>query len=704
MLLAALLAAVAVPVAIPGPAAATLLSWGKPVLIDHVRPLATRGEMTAISCASRSLCVAVDSTGDVLSTRDPAARRPRWSLIHIEGAQLTSISCPSVSFCAAVDAAGRVLSSSHPTTGDWELTRVVPLSAPVPEASLTAISCASRSLCVALEGPQLLVSRAPSGGARTWKATLLESSDADALSGVSCPSQTFCAVVDTAGNVFTTSRPTAGAGAWHAADIESCAVCYVGLTAISCPSRTRCVALDTSGNAFISSDPSGSPSTWRGVRVGRREYDTANAVSCAPGSLCLAQADGDLFLSTRPFAGRRGWRRMEAAATAGFSGVSCASARLCAAVGSADGQGRTDDLFSSPHPATRRSAWHLSRISAGGIDTITAIACPSRSLCVAGDDAGNIIASTDPSGSSARAWTVSPVDRGRPITALSCPTSTFCAAIDYRGDILTSRRPAGGSRRWRVAHAQLGSSYLYPYQGVTVTSTISCPSPSLCVAAVGNVIEASSRPTGARQAWRVVYDDPETIGCKGGDCPVNVSALACPSVHLCVAGDGLGDVITSTDPAAGPGAWRSRQIGDWSTGAACPSTSFCVISGVSMILRSRDPLAGAWGSAMFAFPGAPRVFPGSCPSAGMCLGALGPELLASTDRARVWHPVDVDQYDASGVGSVHSPAPFSVPGFEAGGVTALACPSTALCVAADAAGNVIVGRYSPRTVRRSLLP
>ena len=72
----------------------------------------------SISCASTSLCVAVDGAGDVLSSSNPAGGSGAWTMINVDGTTpFRGVSCPSLSLCVAVDAAGNVVTSTDPTGG-----------------------------------------------------------------------------------------------------------------------------------------------------------------------------------------------------------------------------------------------------------------------------------------------------------------------------------------------------------------------------------------------------------------------------------------------------------------------------------------------------------------------------------------------------------------------------------------------------------
>jgi hypothetical protein len=57
------------------------------------------------------------------------------------------------------------------------------------------------------------------------------------------------------------------------------------------------------------------------------------------------------------------------------------------------------------------SAWSKASVDRA-LDAVSydAVSCPSVSLCVAGDQNGNVLTSTDPTGG-ANAWTIVPVDR-----------------------------------------------------------------------------------------------------------------------------------------------------------------------------------------------------------------------------------------------------------------------------------------------------
>jgi hypothetical protein len=67
-------------------------------------------------------------------------------------------------------------------------------------------------------------------------------------------------------------------------------------------------------------------------------------------------------------------------------------------------------------------------------NAIDAMSYPSTSLCVAVDDKGNILTSTDPGDGSSAVWASENVDGNKIIDDVSCPTTTLCVAVDDAGN------------------------------------------------------------------------------------------------------------------------------------------------------------------------------------------------------------------------------------------------------------------------------
>ena len=176
-----------------------------------------------VSCPSTELCVAVGG-GDVATSTDPTGGAGAWSVASLiavasqipnKDERLEAVSCASASLCVATDDTGNVWTSTDPTHGApaWTKTNI-----DGSEKILSGVSSPTESLCVAVdrEGGDVLTSTDPTGGAGAWTMTEV---DKHTLFDVSCSSETLCVATDSYGNVLTSTDPTGDAGAEpHACD------------------------------------------------------------------------------------------------------------------------------------------------------------------------------------------------------------------------------------------------------------------------------------------------------------------------------------------------------------------------------------------------------------------------------------------------------------------------------------------------------
>jgi hypothetical protein len=213
--------------------------------------------------------------------------------------------------------------------------------------------------------------------------------------------------------------------------------------------------------------------------------------------------------------------------------------------------------------------------------TLTAIACPTHALCVAVDDAGRVLTSTDP-GVSGPSWRAATIDPGRALSGVSCPGESLCVAVDREGDVLSSAAPAGGEgASWSAPRPIDGSG-----SRAVSLSGVSCPGESLCVAVdrAGNV-HTSTAPKLDQPYSRATIDSGHAL-----------AAVSCASPQLCAAVDGSGDALLSGEPAGGEAAWHRRAIDPVPalTGVSCTAGGACVaVDGAGGVLASADPTASA---------------------------------------------------------------------------------------------------------------
>jgi hypothetical protein len=262
---------------------------------------------------------------------------------------------------------------------------------------------------------------------------------ANGASGISCPTTTFCMVVDRNGN----------ASVFDGVDWTQSAAFGPGhvLTAVSCSSASFCTAVDDAGFAYQYN--AGGWSSTLVVPGGT----ALRAVACVASLSCLAAGDAGQSFSFDPGSGLWSGHALPDPTSSGTA-VSCIPALSCL-VG--DDHGGTWDYLAGSY---------LLRQDMSPGHVLTGISCVATSLiaCRVVDDAGNafttdgltfgVVGSPNPSGYSGVSCTDSSVcvqvDVGgeatvlpdaittplssSPLTAVSCASSLFCVAVDAYGD------------------------------------------------------------------------------------------------------------------------------------------------------------------------------------------------------------------------------------------------------------------------------
>ncbi len=155
---------------------------------------------------------------------------------------------------------------------------------------------------------------------------------------------------------------------------------------------------------------------------------------------------------------------------------------------------------------------------------------------------------------------------------------------------------------------------------------ISCPSTSECIATDlnGNII-TSTNPTGGAGAWSVFHN--LALGFLGG--------VSCPATNPCVASQFSG-VAVSTNPTTGP--WTSTKQPTNIYGLTCPSVSLCVDVGSNTIGFSTDPASGTWSVYTLNSPAVPVLEPSPAPQPTSGVGGQGTgDVLISTNPTGAEH-------------------------------------------------------------------
>jgi len=300
---------------------------------------------------------------------------------------------------------------------------------------------------------------------------------------------------------------------------------------------------------------------------------------------------------------------------------------------------------------------------------ITGVSCPSTSLCVATDNAGNVLTSADPAGG-AGAWKVTSIER-EAIVGVSCEGVSLCVAIDADGETFASTNPTGGAAAWSQTRGKT-------IAGLYLVTSISCVSGPLCVVSdVAGDVATSTDPTAGAGAWTTTKIDEGT----------QLNDVSCASSSLCVAVDNAGNVLSSTSPTAGAAAWSKIDVNGASPilGVACTTAPLCVAGGTTereespvVALTSTNPAGGAGAWAASVVPPEDHRFV----DIGHSISCVAESLCVAVDdgsNGGLWQSGE----PAAGAAAWSGSTPDVM------FLESVSCATRSLCVIGDSKGNIV---------------
>ncbi len=194
----------------PSLAGASAPSW-------HTYRIKPAHDLATVRCPSNSLCVAITHTGQVLTTRNASAAKPKWRLTaglrvfgpeeDFEQRTAFNLACPSTHLCVT-SYRGEIISTTQPTgpASGWHAVDIQP-SGLNADPRLDSVTCPKTTLCVAGMNEwanQEGTSRHPARPSRRSLHTF--SAHADRLNAISCRSSSFCVAVGDRGLVAVLRR------------------------------------------------------------------------------------------------------------------------------------------------------------------------------------------------------------------------------------------------------------------------------------------------------------------------------------------------------------------------------------------------------------------------------------------------------------------------------------------------------------------
>jgi hypothetical protein len=278
-------------------------------------------------------------------------------------AELSDISCVSSSYCMAVgqyasgSSSGQDLPFSDLWNGsNWSTSSMVPPDGSTNTSPL-GVSCVSMTMCISVGSQTGSAALAEMWNGTRWvlqKTPAAPPGSNYDVSAVSCVSPSWC---DAVGNLFSTGEtyelaPTAmyfdGVG-WHAQATAPGSTASSGLTDVSCTSPSFCLAVGSDSDIPLAERWDGN--SWSSVSFATPivySESQLDSVSCASPTACVAAGEHEYSLAEVLVENWDGSNLSEEQSTPmdpnpdsegwELSGVSCAGALVCMAVGSqADG-------------------------------------------------------------------------------------------------------------------------------------------------------------------------------------------------------------------------------------------------------------------------------------------------------------------------------------------------------------------------------
>lgn len=618
--------------------------FGTPTFVQN---LATDGTGTDPAGGAASLSFAATITIGQTDTI-PVLSFDEGTTVGLQYASSTALEdgvyCPGAGQIACVatgeNGSGAEVEWMSTATGQWA-------AAALPANSLTRIeslACAGTVLCVGVGyGPGGSIVSSPTSVSLvpTVDPLSLPGVTVTQLTQVTCPSASACVAIGN-GVVSGTARPIAlwdsiSGGVDHWSTITLPTVPQVAsLSQVVCPSAATCVAIGSAGAAGV--ELSGPPN-------GPWVYGTATDVG---GSTAGGATPKDLTLTS-------------------LSGVACASATACMAIGTGSigvvsgstvvAGGPVGPVVLTGAVTGSGSTWSIDLFPAtlvspsGSVSSLSQVLCPSTQCMISGQGttggtAGAFILTgtttfTPPAPPASQNQLLFkdtlPAAGGNPIsllTQLTCPASGVCAAIGTGGAtqaILSGAINGVGADSWTTATAPAA---------VTGLTSLVCPDATDCLIAATSTTSSGqpdavllSGSPGPSAAWAQLTLPSQETGImylNGISCTPHTSAT-------CTAVGTTSKLAAITSTTTGPGGpWTDHTSDSGLINAGASLLTGNVVTGVPIefatagnpgIINTTSANAGYWNTVaaggspnattigpVFPFTSGYTVFAGDCPS------------------------------------------------------------------------------------------
>ena len=566
--------------------------------------------LTGVSCVGPTFCFATGNRVVSPGNATPYGLRwngTTWTLTSFPkpaGAvdvSIDAISCPATTTCFAVGHQSKESgsTSAHTLVERWNGSGWSIQASPTPSVlhlTVNDVSCAMTTSCFAVGGYQessgTIHQFSLRGNGTTWSVVAIGSASGGALAArVRCVSPSNCYAVgsryDPQSGLHTWLQHWNGTS-WVVADHPTVAHSEFG--DVACANASVCMAVGdyepTSPGQTVSPGALTLTERWNGTAWSVAPIPSGGSrsqlalVSCPTTTFCLAlgyaTGPGTVSLLTKRWNGTT-WTIVPTPTPPGssrstLSGISCTSATFCLAVG-------VYSAGSSYRILTERwngSAWSVVSTASNPNAHLEAVSCRSSANCTATGTVNDHRVIERWNGST---WTVSNTLAGlnKDLESISCPTTTNCMAVGWTY-VGTSFARQTFARQW---NGTTWSTVPTPNPSAAedpILSSVSCPSPTNCVAIGSFSSGPDQEPLIERwngSAWSI---DSLPVG--DGE-EIELRGVSCASVTSCVAigsSSSSGTLIEQWDGAAWTVASNDPRAG-YLQGVSCASPANCTAVG-----------------------------------------------------------------------------------------------------------------------------
>jgi hypothetical protein len=512
---------------------------------------------SAVSCSSASACtIGGYYHGGAIGADYPLIER--WNGSHLviqtaaqpgstSSAGISAVSCPADNACIAAGYGANI----HPYVEKWNGVKWRAMRSPAVDSTLVGLSCTSITSCTGVGSgyPDAVQAWQLSGG--TWtlvQAVVPAGSRRSSLDGVWCASASDCMAVGSYVNRAHEWQSLAetwdGTGWTIIQPVPNRMTALAGaFSGVSCSGPDTCAAI----GAFMTSDGTSDPlaETWNGsgwavtspLSPLRSDNTYPASISCPAATMCMAAGYhvtpvvGTVAL--HPWAAAWNgtqWTTLKVAPdtlSATLTGVSCASATFCVAVGTTYHREKEGQGIAFAWDGTH---WTRMSLPPRTGSELLGVSCTSSAWCVAvGDYRGWLAEAWN-----GTTWTVQPTSGDAFVGAVSCTSPDACTGVGYDGDQL-------GAERWDGTSWTAQQPAAAPGDGGSFYS-VSCASATACTA-VGYYLDSSLALQNIIQAWdgsSWVAQQPASTG------PSALASVSCTSPPACTAAGYRGTYTSTT--------------------------------------------------------------------------------------------------------------------------------------------------------------